>query len=367
MIKALCILLLTCFVLVGIDTPSNADVDRIKGVCWVGGDSVDVHNFKPLLNNHIEWISQTPFGWQRTVDDPVVHFRSDRIFWGEREAGIRHTTRLATQHGIKTILKPHIWLLESTHGWRADIAMKSSSDWDAWFKSYEEFILHFAQIACDEEIEILCIGTELHQPAVDYPDRWRSLIHKVRQVYPGKLTYAANFYKEYEEITWWDELDYIGIQAYFPLSDNHSPSLEDLIDGWSDHLAEMERVHRRFNRPVLITELGYRNDDLAASEPWLWPQQVGETVRTNNDALQARCYEAFFESCWSEDWIAGVFFWKWFHSTWRHESLDEYFGQRNERRKSRMSESQWKAYRNMSYFTPQGREAQNVLKKYYSE
>ena len=29
-------------------------------------------------------------------------------------------------------------------------------------------------------------------------------------------------------VTFWDELDFIGIDAYFPLSDKKSPTIEDL-------------------------------------------------------------------------------------------------------------------------------------------
>ncbi len=96
-----------------------------------------------------------------------------------------------------------------------------------WFSNYEKFILHYAELAEKNHLDILCIGTEL-QKTIPKEKEWRSLIKKIRYVYHGPLTYAANFYVEFEKITFWDELDYIGIQAYFPLSKSNDPMLSEL-------------------------------------------------------------------------------------------------------------------------------------------
>jgi hypothetical protein len=41
---------------------------------------------------------------------------------------------------------------------------------------------------------------------------------EIRKIYTGKLTYAANW-DDFDKVPFWKELDYIGIDAYFPLSD----------------------------------------------------------------------------------------------------------------------------------------------------
>jgi len=46
-----------------------------------------------------------------------------------------------------------------------------------------------------------------------------------------------------EKITFWDELDYIGIQAYFPLVDNKYPTAEEISKGWNDYFPAMEAIH----------------------------------------------------------------------------------------------------------------------------
>ncbi|MDX1477217.1 MAG: hypothetical protein R3301_05895 [Saprospiraceae bacterium] len=341
----------------------------MRGVCWVGGDSIATHNFRPLIENHVDWISQTPFGWQPHYDQPDIAYGSDRTLWGERDSGIRYTTALARQHGIKTILKPHIWLNRSAGKWRADIEMRSPAEWDAWFASYERFILHYALLAQECGIEVLCIGTELLIPSTRFPDRWRDLVGKIRSVYDGKLTYAANFHEEFEKISWWDALDYIGIQAYFPLGDHSAPTLRQLRTGWQPHLRKIETIYQRYQRPVLFTEIGYRNDALSAREPWLWPNQIDAEAVRPDDALQARCYRAFFETCWQQEWMAGVFFWKWFHSTWRFETREEHLAYRQHRIDSLVAagHSRWaRRARRQIWFSPQGREAERVMRSYFA-
>ena len=111
-------------------------------------------------------------------------------------------------------------------------------------------------------IEALAIGTELHRTTVERDADWRRLIAKIRTIYSGDLTYAANWWREYEEIRFWDVLDFIGIQAYFPLTDSESPTLEQLTEGWAQHLAPIEAIQKRFGKPVLFTEIGYKGDKI---------------------------------------------------------------------------------------------------------
>ncbi len=287
---------------------------RQCGVSWVAGRPVSERDLLPLVDGHVNWIVQTPFGWQRDSGSPQIRLATGGgIFWGETDAGLVATTRLARARGIRTLLKPHIWLTNRRDGiWRGEIRMKSEQDWQRWFSDYRRFILHYAQLAQDNKIEILCIGTELRRTVTERPDDWRGIIRDVREIYRGKLTYGANWYAEFEEIPFWDALDFIGIHAYFPLADQDGPDLADLLEGWQTYLGRIERLHTRFDKPVLFTELGYRSATFAASKPWEWPRP-GESSDPDLQ-LQAKCYEAFFQTFWDKPWFAGVYFWKWYPS-----------------------------------------------------
>jgi hypothetical protein len=313
-------------------TGAIAQSNKQQGVCWVGGrEVVTEKEIASLVNNHINWISQTPFGWMRDpkISPITVHTKSDRIWWGESDDGLTKTTELAKKQGIKTILKPHLWV---RNGWPGDIAMKSDTAWQRWFSNYEKFILHYAHLAQKTNIEIFCIGTELQQ-TTRREREWRALIAKVRAIYKGKLIYAANFHEEYEHIRFWDALDYIGVQAYFPLTKNQNASLGELIKNWEAPLASIEKIQKKFNKHVIFTEIGYRSDVDAAIEPWRWPQESAD-VKISNEA-QANCYQAFFKAVWNKNWLAGVYFWKWYpHGPRRMATYD---------------------------FTPQGKPAEKVM------
>ena len=281
-----------------------------RGVSWVAGREIKAADLEPLVENHVNWIVQTPFGWQRSVHAPQIGLATSRVLWGETDEGLRITTALARKLGIRTLLKPHIWLTDRSGGWRGEIKMTSDADWEQWFDNYRRFILHYARFAEANKIEALCVGTELMSTVKARPDDWRRIIAEVRAVYHGRLTYAANWYREFEQVPFWDALDFIGIQAYFPLSDKDRPTREELLAGWKAHLAQIERIQKKYDKPVLFTELGYRSAAGGASKPWEWPKRH-ERIVADLD-LQVACYEAFFETFWDKPWFAGVYWWKWF-------------------------------------------------------
>ena len=340
---------------------------KIKGVCWVAGDSIVSSNLDSLIINNSEWISQTTFAWQQGHDNPSIKYDNSRSWWGERDAGLIHTTKLAHQKGIKVMLKPHIWLSRSDGKWRSDIKMNSQEDWDKWFSDYKEMIMHYAKVAELGKIDALCIGTELLIPSTKHPDKWRDIIHSIRQIYSGQLTYAANFYKEYEKVTFWDDLDYIGVQAYFPLTNKKNPSVKALRKSWRKHIKNLISVSKKYNKKIVFTEVGYKNTADSAIEPWVWPRNINfETVELS-DKVQAECYEAMFAELWDEKWFGGVFIWKWFHGTHAY-SYQEYQVYSRERRARRMKERGIvRAERPNVGFTPQGKLAERVMRKYFSE
>jgi hypothetical protein len=60
-----------------------------------------------------------------------------------------------------------------------------------------------------------------------FPD----LIKKVRAVYSGKLTYAENW-DCIDKVLFWDQLDYIGVDAYFPISKKKKQKMKEIRAGW---------------------------------------------------------------------------------------------------------------------------------------
>ncbi|MHA7128952.1 glycoside hydrolase family 113 [Algoriphagus namhaensis] len=305
-----------------------------KGVCWVGSrNPLEGGELAALHETGADALSQTPFAFQPEVDNPDLRWSvyTEEMWWGESARGISATLDSSRVFGITNILKPHIWVRNS---WPGEIEMENEQDWNSWFENYSKFILDYAQLAEDLEIPVLCIGTELEKTTHREKD-WREVIAKIRKVYGGQLVYAANF-TEFEKVKFWDALDYIGVQAYFPLAEGQNPNLETLKKGWNQPIAKLEKLLRKFEKPVIFTEIGYCNTVDAATEPWVWPKDRQNAALS--DEVQARCYQAFFETVWKKEWMAGVFFWKWYP---------------NER------------YRDPD-FTPQGKAAEQVLTEYFT-
>ncbi len=312
---------------------------RMRGVCFVAGPPVSEASFLPLVKDNVEWISQTPFGYVAAADSPRIEMATGGdIYWGETDEGLVATARLARRAGIRTLLKPHLWV-GGWHdaGWSGDIRMKSEEDWRAWFGAYRRFILHYALLAGENGMEAFSVGTELQGATLDHEKEWRSLIAEVRKVYRGRLTYAANWDREFEALPFWDALDFAGVQAYFPLAAGSDPSVQELLAGWEPHLRMLEKVSARIHRKVVFTEAGYRSSGRAAAQPWLW-----RSSEPANLPAQARCYEAMFRAVWGRPWFRGLFVWKWFPRFDTRRSPGD------------------------NNFTPQGKPAEEVLGRWYS-
>ena len=105
---------------------------------------------------------------------------------------------------------------------------------------------------------------------------WKGLVGKVRKVFPRQLTYAANF-DQYYKVGFWDALDVMGINAYFPLrhdllgEDEEHLLEEKLIQGWKSVFAEIDAFYEKQhlpNMPILFSELGYTRRKNCTIEPW---------------------------------------------------------------------------------------------------
>jgi len=281
-----------------------------KGVHFFG--SLDSTNLQALAQNNIEWLTLVPWGGQKDFDSPIVkHYYGDSLEILRRDSSWVNRIELARAAGFKVFVKPHVWINNpSNNTWRSDIFPTTDENWLLWKKSYRDFTFRCAKIAAQANAEMFCIGTEFTRLAIEKPLFWKKLIREVRAIYPGKITYAANWYKEYEKITFWEELDFIGIQAYFPLVKNEYPSVQDISKGWKKQLPVMKAIHEKYNRPILFTEIGYKSTSDSAVEPWLWIEKEENQNKSLSLETQANCYESFFKTVWKKEWFAGMHIWQ---------------------------------------------------------
>jgi hypothetical protein len=249
--------------------------------------------------------------------------RSDQVLRG----GISR----AKVAGLRAMVKLQTWGPGFHNGkFSADIGMTHDADWRAFMANYRRYVLRYARLAADANADILCIGTELaqvSQTAVLTGD-WRALAEAVRSIYHGPLTYAAHS-SEVEGVPFWDKLDYIGVDGYYPIA-----KLPAALDS-------LERLSARWNRPVIFTEAGFASSPWALTEPWrAGPYKAPpDSVRLD---LQAEGWQTLLTELWRRDFIWGVYAWKW------HPNPN------------------WGGPRNADH-TPQGKPALNIIHRFYGK
>ncbi len=283
-----------------------------KGMCFVTWEkdrfltAYSDAALKKLTSIGVEYVSICITQYQEKYDSTDI-IRMDST---PSDLSVKHVIDMAHSLGLKVMLKPHIDLLDRNDGtyWRADIGFREESKWIKWFTNYENFILHYAKIARDTGAELFCVGTELSF-AAERTEDWYKIIGKTKNIYGGQLLYAANW-DDYKNIKFWDKLDYVGINAYFPLSYELAPSLESLKKGWKKWKNEIRAWQSKINRPIIFSEIGYPSAQHASYEPW----KNGQSGNPDPE-LQANCYRAFFETTWNEPWLAGTYWWDWGTST----------------------------------------------------
>lgn len=291
--------------------PEERTAPRIQAVTLDAIRPPEANLLERLRGFGITHVTLIPFGFQPGYDVPEIRLHTASRWYSESDRGIRALARQADSLGLQIIVKPHVWVGDyDVAGQERDrVGFQTETGWAQWEAQYRAFLLHYARLAREIGAPLFVVGTELAGTVRARPAFWRALIRDVRAVYDGELTYAANWFEEYQDVSFWDALDYVGIQAYFPLSEAEDPGVDVLRQGWAAHQQAIARLAEQVERPVLFTELGYRSVAYAAAEPWRWPAR--EEAAAPDYALQRRLYEAFFRALWDEAWLAGVVLWKW--------------------------------------------------------
>lgn len=314
----------------------KSQTQKINGVSFVASrDSINTLHTKPVINVNANYAALMPFGFIRDLNSPTIVHNTKRQWFGETDSGLIQYANEFRKNNIKIMVKPQIWVWKGV--FTGLIEMDSEENWQKLEQSYSEFIITYAKTAQKLNADILCIGTELEKFVINRPNYWQKLIKEIRKIYKGKLTYASNW-DEFKRVPFWSDLDFIGVDAYFPLSDKQTPTVSDFENGWQSHKNEIFTLHKTHNKPILFTEYGYRSVDFNGKQPWDANRVEGNV----NLEAQANGLKAIHNQFWKEDWFAGGFVWKWFH---RHDKVG---GLENNR------------------FTPQNKPAELVLKQGYA-
>jgi hypothetical protein len=254
-----------------------------------------------LRNLGVDAVSVMPFAYQRDPKQPGLGFLNRRPS-SETDIGVIHAARRAQERGMVVLWKPHLWI--GHHSWPGDIEMTTESDWQAWFRDYRRYVMHHAVLAEHAHAEWFAVGVELGKTVHRERD-WRELIQAVRRVYSGRLTYAGNWWGDYEQVPFWDALDAICVDAYFPLAQERQADLATLKAGAHEAVRNLRAAAERWNRPVLLTEVGFA----AREGAWASPHEEGGTL---SEADQRLAWQVLLSELGKPSWLWGIYAWKVF-------------------------------------------------------
>ncbi len=309
--------------------------DKINGMSFVAvNHAIDSTHVVPMKSLGVGWVAIIPFAYMPAATMPEIRYDKKWQWRGERIEGSRQHIRQMHAQNLSVMMKPQIWIGHGTY--TGEIEMMNNKDWRKLEDNYTKYILAYASIANEENVEMLCVGTELKLFVATRPDYWSKLIKEIKKIYSGKLTYAANW-DDFDDATFWGDLDYIGVDAYFPISQEGKRKLSDLKNGWKQHLALLDTVSNLYDKKILFTEYGYRSIKDCAAKPWDYSEDAAVDLKAQCLAL-----EALYQSVWKEEKFAGGFLWKW------HADNENAGGKEN------------------NMFTVQNKEALNVVMKYYN-
>ena len=328
--KSHLIILSFAFLCFGVIVQSQEQI-VFKGVSFSAANKkTSVSDIAPIAAINANWISIVPYGF---LKDNEIIYDSKYQWVGERPEAIRACVKLAKAQGLKVMIKPHIWIGHDSY--TGHYQCENNQDWQQLENSYERYIMEFVTIAIQEDVELFCIGTEWGKFVEMRPNFWISLIKKIRNRFKGELIYAANW-DDYQKVQFWSELDYIGIDSYFPLSLEENPKLTELVRSWKTIMPLIEQYASATKKKVVFTEFGFKSTTKATISPWEH-QDDGKF----SEKVQNMAYRSFFTTIWNKSWFKGGFVWKWYHNhqlAGGHGDLD---------------------------FTPQNKLAEETIRKYY--
>ncbi len=285
---------------------ANASAPFVKGVTvscqtsgWEWATPEMARTLDELKSLGVNSIAIHPYA--QIENDGHVRFRG-----GDSLRHISLPLDWARERGLSVMLIPHIAYWGSKFLWRGEINFQTKEEWDRFFGDYQTWIVQMASVAEAHGAGTFCIGLEFTY-AQKFDARWRQIIAAIRQVYHGKLTYGGNW-DNFQEVTFWDALDYIGVLAYFPLTKTPDPSSAEISAAWDHKCAELVAYSKAHgDKKFLFVEIGYNVSARAAAEPWAF-KMGGD----NAEAIQQRCIAVALDLPRRCSTIAGMYWWKWF-------------------------------------------------------
>ncbi len=325
---------------------------EFKGMTFVGdkycpyvnySDPKALLSLEKLKETGSNWVSVVVTEYQDYINSTEIYplyenFVKNDYFLYKTETltSLEILIKKAKELNLKIMLKPHIDLSREKFyniTWRGNIgeSFTDITQWEKWFLSYEKFILKYAELAEKLKVEMFSVSCELIATS-KMDSFWRNVISKIREVYSGLLTDSANHDGEEYNKTWWNDLDFIGVDAYYlPIkNDDLEFSKENFDNILLTAVETLKKLSIKFNKDVIITEIGFCSGNCKREE----------RITLKDHYMQAYYYERFLVIFSKYSFIKGYFWWAW--------NSDPYFGGDDD-----------------MCISPQNKLSEYILRKYY--
>ncbi|MGQ9780556.1 MAG: glycoside hydrolase family 113 [Bacillota bacterium] len=254
-------------------------------------------------------------------DGTMVPFANSlHPYWND----IQRLINKAKTMGFYIMLKPHTTKADSPENrniWNTDINTFLPGK---FFPAYKTYLTQLCAFATQNNVDAICIGTEMNHLDWQFNDEWTDLITTARNNFAGKLTYDALFNRWYrnvqdvEEVIFWDQLDFIGCSLYVPITKDDNATVETLKSGWFRDLTNgdfaifniidyLKTIAQQHNKQFMALEGGY-----PSVSGGLYDFSGPSETKTADYDLQSRGLDAYLGVLEEnkENWFKGVSLWQ---------------------------------------------------------
>ena len=266
---------------------------------FLGYENDKLHeNLVRIKDSGAEWVNLVRTFYQTDVHSADIHADEQLT---PRLDTLNNIIHDAHELGLKIQL--HLAINLEKRGpddWHGMIRPKNRKQ---WWTTYQELVLEMADFSKRNEVESLIIGTEYTALQSDVKN-WRALIKAIREQarYPGMVGYGVNFNSL--ELAWLDELDFLGISAYWPLSEDRDPDLQTLNKSWERINKQLDTWMKRHpSLRVEFSEVGYVSQPYSSVLPFSWKAHKG---KARNLTEQLQTFRALHQFLKQEPKIKGV-------------------------------------------------------------
>lgn len=218
--------------------------------------------------------------------------------------------RLARAMGYHVLVEPLI-TIQGRDNWAGYIQFADAAQAQTWFDNYWRIYRPYIAAAAQAGADELSLGCEYEQIQGNWSAQWNQLIASVHAIYHGSLIYSINWTSLAQRQPPWMHnplLHFIGVTMYTPLTAIPRRLPPASIAGlWREKIGRsLDAFSTQLKKPVLISEIGYRNSPDALYDPW-----ASQTLPGRDPQEQAAAYNAALRDVINDPLIMGIFFWAW--------------------------------------------------------